>query len=71
MSLVKGDHVVIKRAGLILTPDSGEAYHEFEVMDEPLGVAYHLDGTPLEDDYVWKDGDELIQAYNVQLKVIK
>ncbi|KKM77544.1 hypothetical protein LCGC14_1368900 [marine sediment metagenome] len=43
MSLAKGDHLVIKRDGKILGPED-EAYHEFEVMEEPtytpLGEAY-------------------------------
>ena len=34
MSLSKGDHLVIKRGERILGPDD-EAYHEFEVMDQP------------------------------------
>ena len=33
MSLSVGDHLVIKREGKILTPDAGESYHEFEVME--------------------------------------
>lgn len=72
MSLAVGDRLVIKRNGVILTPDAGEAYHEFEVVDEPLAVAFHLDGAPLEDDYVWKEGDdELVQGYNIKVHVIK
>ncbi len=35
MSLRVGDHLVIKRDGKILTPDAGEAYHEFEVTELP------------------------------------
>lgn len=34
MSLRVGDHLVIKRDGKIVDPDS-EAYHEFEVMEQP------------------------------------
>lgn len=34
MSLRVGDHLVIKRDGVIIPPD-GEAYHEFEVMEQP------------------------------------
>ena len=34
MSLSKGDRLVIKRDGKILGPED-EAYHEFEVMEEP------------------------------------
>ena len=34
MSLSKGDHLVIKRGEKILGP-ADEAYHEFEVMDQP------------------------------------
>ncbi len=71
MSLTKGDHVIIKRDGLILTPDAGEAYHEFEVMEGPVITAYHLDGTPLEADYAWVEGDKLLQVYVAKLKVIK
>ena len=36
MSLSKGDHLVIKRDGRILTSDAGESYHEFEVMEQPI-----------------------------------
>ena len=71
MSLIKGDHVIIKRDGLILTPDSGEAYHEFEVMEEPASIMYHSDGTPVEAPYVFKPGEEVVQGYAVQLKVIR
>ena len=71
MSLTKGDHLIIKRNGRILTPDAGEAYHEFEVMNDPVSTTAHLDGTPLEADYVWKVGDELVQGYSVEIKVIK
>ncbi|KKM74102.1 hypothetical protein LCGC14_1403730 [marine sediment metagenome] len=70
MSLVKGDHLVIKRNGLILTPDVGEVYHEFKVMNEPIGTTYHLDGSPLEVDYEWKESDQFTHGYNVQLKVV-
>ena len=34
MSLRIGDHLIIKRDGVILDPES-EAYHEFEVMEQP------------------------------------
>ena len=34
MTLSKGDHVVIKRNGKILT-ENDEAYHEFEVLCYP------------------------------------
>ncbi len=44
MSLAKGDHLVIKRDGKILTPDCGEAYHEFEVAETP--VYEGVDGGP-------------------------
>ena len=71
MSLTKGDHLVIKRDGLILTPDYGEGYHEFEVVEDPVGTSLHVDGSPLETDYVFKEGDEIVQGYAVQLKVIK
>ena len=36
MTLTNGDHLVLKRKGVIFTPDVGEAYHEFEVMGLPL-----------------------------------
>ena len=71
MSLTKGDHVIIKRDGLILTPDAGEAYHEFEVIANPVATSFHADGSPLEVDYVWKEGDEISQGYSVELKVIR
>jgi len=70
MSLAKGDHLVIKRNGLILTPDAGEAYHEFKAMDVGMDTAYHLDGSPVEADYEWKEGDKLIQGLTVQLKIV-
>ena len=37
MSLSKGDHLVIKRGEKIIGPED-EAYHEFEVMDQPSYV---------------------------------
>jgi len=33
MTLTIGDHVVIKRDGVVLDESFGEAYHEFEVLD--------------------------------------
>jgi len=35
MTIRIGDRLVIKREGKILTPDAGEAYHEFEVLKQP------------------------------------
>lgn len=35
MSITKGDHLVIKRDGRIIGPED-EAYHEFEVMQDPV-----------------------------------
>lgn len=35
MSLRVGDHLVIKRDGKIIDPES-EGYHEFEVMTQPI-----------------------------------
>ncbi len=35
MSLRVGDHLVIKRGGQIIT-EADEAYHEFEVMTQPV-----------------------------------
>jgi len=43
MTLVKGDHVVIKRDGKILTEED-EAYHEFEVVVEPYWAQTPSDG---------------------------
>ncbi len=71
MSLVKGDHLVIKRGGLILTPDVGEAHHEFEVLDGPVITAFLPDGTPIGEDYVWEEGAELVHGYIVRLGVVK
>ena len=71
MSLTKGDRLIIKRDGKILTPDAGEAYHEFEVMEDPVSYSFHADGTPLTPDYVYKEGDEIVQGYAVQIKVIR
>ncbi|KKN44447.1 hypothetical protein LCGC14_0692940 [marine sediment metagenome] len=34
MSIRVGDHLVIKRDGVIIT-EADEAYHEFEVVEEP------------------------------------
>ncbi len=42
MSLSVGDHLVIKRDGKILTPDAGEAYHEYEVKE--VGLSEFKDG---------------------------
>jgi len=38
MTLTNGDHLVLKRKGVIFTPDVGEAYHEFEVMGLPQPI---------------------------------
>ena len=35
MSLTMGDHLVIKRGDKIIGPED-EAYHEFEVMQDPI-----------------------------------
>jgi hypothetical protein len=43
MTLVKGDHVVIKRDGKILTEEN-EAYHEFEVVLEPYWAQVSSEG---------------------------
>ncbi len=72
MSLNKGDHVVIKRNGLILTPDGVEAYHEFEVIDNPVAIAYHADGCIiLEPGDTLEEGNEPIHGYAVKLRVIR
>ena len=62
MSLSVGDHLVIKREGKILTPDAGESYHEFKVM-EYQSIALEARMTP--DSTVHQTG------YRVLLKVIK
>lgn len=55
MTLTKGDHVVIKRNGKILT-EQDEAYHEFEVAVEPYWAQVYNQGKAI---------------YVVILKVIK
>jgi hypothetical protein len=55
MTLINGDHVVIKRNGKILT-EQDEAYHEFEVIADPICTARSSDGKPV---------------YVVVLKVVK
>lgn len=44
MSLAKGDHVVIKRGEKIIGPED-EAYHEYEVLEQPeyVGELYTMD----------------------------
>lgn len=71
MSLTKGDHLLIKRDGKILTPDAGESYHEFVVLENPVSIASLPDGTPIGADYVHKEGVELIQGYTVRLGVVQ
>lgn len=71
MSLTKGDRLVIKRGGHILTPDAGEAYHEFEVMEEPEAVSFKPDGSPVDASYVWQEGDVLTPGYVVKVRVIR
>ncbi len=36
MSLQVGDHLVIKRNGIVLDKPDDEGYHEFEVMEQPI-----------------------------------
>ena len=55
MTLCKGDHVVIKRDGKILTEED-EAYHEFEVVQEPYWALMTREGKAI---------------YVVVLKVVK
>ena len=40
MTLTIGDRLLIKRNGMILTSDAGEAFYEYEVIDHPkyLGI---------------------------------
>lgn len=47
MTLIKGDHLVIKRNGKMLTSQD-EAYHEFEVISEPIWAKI-LDGKSVYD----------------------
>ena len=51
MSLRVGDHLVIKRNGVILDPES-EAYHEFEVMEQPEHIAAPGSKFPYKTGYV-------------------
>jgi len=56
MTLAVGDHLLIKRNGMVIVSEEAESYHEFEVMEpgaEYLGQA--------------EDGATL---YSVKLKVI-
>lgn len=62
MSLSVGDHLVIKREGKILTPDSGESYHEFEVVKYESIALVDIEGKPLERNST---------GYRVVLKVIR
>ncbi|GAF67343.1 unnamed protein product [marine sediment metagenome] len=58
MTLTKGDHLVIKRDGMILTPDCGESYHEHEVVSDPIY------GSP-------QEGEDRGSYVTVRLKVIR
>lgn len=78
MSLTKGDHLVIKRNGMILTPDVGEGHHEFEVVDPNVDVKLvWADGTPCPTDTKedwWKDkafGVDYYQIKTISIKVIR
>ena len=58
MSLRVGDHLVIKRDGKLITEEN-EAYHEFEVIEQP-------DSFPAPDSkFQYKIG------YNVKVEVVK
>lgn len=68
MSLSIGDHLVIKRDGKLVDPES-EAYHEFEVMgtDEDCEVKpYVASSSDLDSPYQYK------AAYKaIRLRVVK
>lgn len=70
MSLVKGDHLVIKRNGMILTPDVGEGHHEFEVVNADIeNRLIWPDGTPVPTAGDWWQGKTLGVDY-FEIKVI-
>ena len=76
MSLTKGDNLVIKRNGFILTPDVGEGHHEFEVIDYPTTyILVFADGTPCPTAGDWYEGKTLgvdyFTAFTVKLEVIR
>lgn len=59
MTLTKGDHLLIKRNGKILADEGGEAYVEFEVINQPRGAQI-------------KDTDgSLVYVYVISAKVVK
>jgi len=66
MSLTKGDHVVIKRDGFILTPDCAEAYHEFEVVEHPVSIGVEVEDTTSDDGI-----STIVPGYEVLLRVIQ
>lgn len=58
MSLRIGDRLVIKRDGKILTPDAGEAYHEFWVVELESRSEKQADGS-------------FVVLYNVTMEVVR
>lgn len=70
MTLAAGDHLVIKRGGMIYTPDAGMMAHEFEVLDPGYGTTRLVfpDGTPCPTagDW-WKDKTEGVDFFTEQL----
>jgi hypothetical protein len=56
MTLTKGDHLLIKRNGMVIVEERTEAYHEFEVLETPTYLGQDPEGKTL---------------YQVKLKVIK
>ena len=76
MSLTKGDHLVIKRDGYILTPDVGEGNHEFFVLEYPQhGNLVFADGSPCPTAGNWYEekvyGVDYFETITVKLKVIQ
>lgn len=78
MSLSKGDHLVIKRNGMILTPDVGESYHEFEVTDPYTGYQMVMaDGSPLPKPATFSwfadkvEGRDWFAEYTIKIRMVK
>ena len=67
---------MIKRNGMILTPDVGEGHHEFEVTDPYKESRMVMaDGTPCPTGGTWYEkltyGKDYFQEYVITIRVIK
>ncbi len=71
MALRAGDHLVVKRDGRILSPASGEACHEFEIIDPPAYVVDRpTEGLP-QDAFEALDMAREKVGYLVKLRVVR